>query len=56
VKTLGQWVGLHSLKLAHGVVLAQALSPERAAWGARSEIGARLWLADAIHERVCIER
>ena len=56
VKTLGQWVALHCLKLAHGIVLAQVVSHEGAAWGSRSEIGARLWLTDAIHERVCIER
>ena len=55
VQALGQWVTLNSLKLAHGIVLAQMIRHVRATWGTRGEIGVRLWLADAIQERVCIK-
>ena len=57
VETLGQRVALNSLKLAHGIILAQVIGHvKRAPWGARTEIGARLWLTDAIQESVRIER
>jgi hypothetical protein len=52
---LDQWVALHCLELAHGVVLAQLLSFEKAPWGARREVGVGIWLTDTIHEIVCIK-
>ena len=53
--TLDQWIALHRLELAHSVVLAQLLGFEKAPWGARREVGVGVWLADTIHEIVCIK-